>query len=221
MITTALRVTDSRVSTSLMATPYLGACGRWMFSASRSEVHRQIRQGLRVADSDAERRRVTECWRRIHYLGDPDRAARTPHWDPIGQRVIRLAYYLDLPALRPHPVPWWPAAAVTVRYSLVGAARKVGLASPLEALEIARVFVADDTRVLPDFTPELVREVVRRTRAQADWQATVAGRVKWQPKWLLSMSDPAQGHDGGLYRGAGAAYLGRLRQGKDLWGWRL
>lgn len=139
-------------------------------------------------------------------------------------RTIRLSYYLDLPALRPTPVPWYPAAAVTIRYALPsGIPAELGLESPMQALEVARNFLADDLRwpSVPDLAPAVLREVVRRLRQGTDWAELVAGRVLWQPRWLLTFSDPAQGHDGGLYRGAGAMYLGRRAGGKEVWGWAL
>lgn len=139
-------------------------------------------------------------------------------------RTIRLHYYLDLPALRPVPHPWYPAAAVTIRYALPGGVpEELGLESPMQALEIARCFVADDLRYphVVDLGPEILREVVRRMRQGDDWAEVVAGRVLWRPRWLLSFSDPEVGHDGGLYRGAGAEYLGQLPGGKQVWGWQL
>ncbi|WP_374713797.1 hypothetical protein, partial [Symbiobacterium terraclitae] len=95
--------------------------------------------------------------------------------------------------------------------------------SPLEALEVARNFLADDLRwpAVPDLAPAILREVVRRMRQGDDWAEVVAGRVLWRPRLLLSFSDPAQGHDGGLYRGAGAQYLGETAGGKGVWGWEL
>ncbi|WP_374712271.1 hypothetical protein, partial [Symbiobacterium terraclitae] len=95
--------------------------------------------------------------------------------------------------------------------------------SPLEALEVARNFLADDLRwpAVPDLAPAILREVVRRMRQGDDWAEVVAERVKWRPRWLLSFSDPHVGHDGGLYRGAGALHLGRTTGGKEVWGWPL
>jgi len=183
----------SRHSIALSETAYLGGTGRLMFNPmSRGEVHRMVRQCLRVARTPAEIRRVMRVWREIHYLGRGQS-------DPIGVRQIRRHYYLDLPALRPVPHPWYPAAAVTIRYALpAGIPAALGLESPLEALEVAR-----------------------RMRQGTDWAEVVAGRVLWRPRWLLTFSDQAMGHDGGLYRGAGAQYLGKTAGGKGVWGWEL
>jgi hypothetical protein len=160
-----------------------------------------------------------DVWRTIHYLAKPERG---PKYNPIGQMCIRIHYYLDLPALRAEPTPWYPAASVTVRYALPGGVPKVlGLESPLQALEIARNFVADDIRLIRDMSPTILREVVRRIKEGSDWASVVKGRVLWEPQWLLSFSDPAVGHDGGLYLGAGADYLGTLPSGKEVWGWPL
>ncbi len=83
--------------------------------------------------------------------------------------------------------------------------------------------MADDLRYphVVDLGPEILREVVRRMRQGDDWAEVVAGRVQWRPRWLLSFSDPAVGHDGGLYRGAGARCLGETAGGKGVWGWEL
>lgn len=219
MTTAALpRWEGARHSTALAETAYLGGTGRLMFDPhSRGQVHRVVRQWLRVARTPAEKRRVMDVWRHIHYLGRGGGNVFPP-------RTIRLSYYLDLPALRPVPHPWYPAAAVTIRFALPGGVpADLGLKSPLEALEIARCFVADDLRYphVVDLGPEILREVVRRMRQGDDWAEVVAGRVKWHPQWLLSFSDPDVGHDGGLYRGAGAQYLGRLPGGKEVWGWPI
>lgn len=213
---------SARHSTSLLTTAYLGSTGRLMGNAhSRGWVHQTVKQWLRVARTPVEVRRVMQIWRQVHYLAKPEKG---PHWDPIGRESIRIHYYLDLPALRTAPVPWYPAAAVTVRYCLPGGIpSSLGLDSPLQALEIARNYLADDLRYpgVPDLAPEILREVVRRIRHGDDWATTVAGRVQWQPQWLLTFSDPGVGHDGGLYRGAGAVYLGDRKQGTQLWGWPL
>uniref|UniRef100_UPI0035B5592C hypothetical protein n=1 Tax=Symbiobacterium terraclitae TaxID=557451 RepID=UPI0035B5592C len=94
MTTAALpRWEGARHSTALAETAYLGPAGRLMFNPlSRGEVHRVVRQYLRVARTPAEIRRVMRVWREIHYLGRGQS-------DPIGVRQIRRHYYLDLPAL--------------------------------------------------------------------------------------------------------------------------
>jgi len=218
MQTALPRWDGARHSTAQVETCYLGHGGRLMFNPrSRGEVHRVVRQWLRVARTPAEKRRVMDVWRHIHYLGRGGGNVFPP-------RTIRLSYYLDLPALRPVPHPWYPAAAVTIRFALPGGVpADLGLKSPLEALEIARCFVADDLRYphVVDLGPEILREVVRRMRQGDDWAEVVAGRVQWRPRWLLSFSDPAVGHDGGLYRGAGARCLGETAGGKGVWGWEL
>lgn len=221
---TRLQLEGARHSTSPMPTTYLGESGRLAGRPeSRSWVHATVRQWLRVARTPGEIRRVMQVWRKVHYLGRPDKG---PHYDPIGREQVRIHYYLDLPALRPAPVAWYPAAAVTVRYCSAvnsGPWQELGLESPLQALEIARNYLADDLRypAAPDLAPTILREVVRRIRQGDDWSGVVQGRVLWQPRWLLTFSDPSVGHDGGLYRGAGAVHLGSRKQGCDVWGWPL
>ncbi|MDP2663521.1 MAG: hypothetical protein Q8R28_22640 [Dehalococcoidia bacterium] len=210
----------ARHSTTAQMTSYLGPSGRLMGNTqSRGWVHQTVRQWLRVARRPEEIARVMRVWRQIHYLAKPERGN---HHDPIGRETIRLHYCLNMPALRVPPAPWFPAAAITIRYCLPGGIpAPLGLESPLQALEIARNFVADDVREIRDMSPEILREVVRRIRAGDDWASVVKGRVLWKPQWLLSFSDPGVGHDGGLYRGAGAEYLGARSGGKDVWGWPL
>lgn len=208
----------ARHSTAQLQTAYLGGVGRLAFNPhSRGEMRRTVRQWLRVARTAEERRRVLDVWRHIHYLGKGGGAVFPP-------RTIRLSYYIDLPALRPAPHPWYPAASLTIRYALPGGIpADLRLDSPMQALEIARNYLADDLRypAVPDLAPEILREVVRRMRQGDDWAEVVAGRVRWRPRWLLSFSDPVVGHDGGLYRGAGAQYLGQRSGGKEVWGWEL
>lgn len=207
---------SARVSTTSSTALYLGHTGVILGNPrSRSWVRKIVRSELRVARTAAEKRRVMRVWREIHYLGRGQA-------DPIGIRQIRLSYYLDLPCLRPQPEPWIPAACVTIRYALpAGIPDWLGLDSPLQALEIARSFVADDLRWphIADFSPAVLREVVRRIRQGDDWREAVRGRVLWEPRWLLSYADPAVGHDGGVYRGAGARFLGETSGGKLLFGW--
>lgn len=219
MLPAALPPRGARHSTTRAQALYLGGAGLIAGNPrSRSWVRRTVRDWLRVARTPAEIRRVMRVWREVHYLG-------AGQADPIGARQIRLHYYLDLPCLRTAPEPWIPAAAVTIRYALPGGVPldMLGLESPLQALEIARSFVADDLRWphVADLSPAVLREVVRRLREGRDWQETVRGRVLWQPVWLLTWADPAVGHDGGVYRGAGASYLGESAGGKLLFGWPL
>jgi len=209
---------SARISTTASAALYLGRGGHLLgHPHSRSWVRRAVRTGLRVARTAAEKRRVMDVWRHVHYLGRGGGNVFPP-------RTIRLSYYLDLPCLRVQPEPWIPAAAVTIRYALPGGIPSwLGLESPLQALEIARSFVADDLRwpAIRDLSPAVLREVVRRTREGLDWREVVRGRVLWEPRWLLTFADPAVGHDGGVYVGAGARYLGESAGGKLIFGWPL
>ena len=208
----------ARISTTFSTAMYLGEGGVLLGNPhSRTWVRQAVRSGLRVARTPDERRRVMRVWREIHYLGRGQA-------DPIGVRQIRLSYYLDLPCLRPEPAPWIPAAAVTIRYALPnGVPAWLGLQSPLQALEVARSFVADDLRwpAIRDLSPAVLREVVRRIRDGHDWREAVQDRVLWEPRWLLTYADPSVGHDGGVYLGAGARFLGESAGGKLLFGWPL
>lgn len=56
-----------------------------------------------------------------------------------------------------------------------------------------------------------------------EWRARKCrpGGLWAAPRLLVAYADPAVGHDGGLYRGAGAAFCGPGAQGRLLFAWAL
>lgn len=208
---------DARVSTTKMSTSYFGTGMVWGRPDNRTWVRAAIRDHLRVAQSREERHRVAYVWKHIHYL------ARGRY--PFRETTI-INYYLDLPGWRhtPHEANI-PAACASLRYCVLGVPwREMGCEHPMDVMELARNFVADDVREIRDFSPAILREIVRRMQRMDDWNwnnARLQNPVRTPPRWLVTYSDPAVGHDGGLYRGAGAQFICESVGGKHLWGWRL
>lgn len=93
------------------------------------------------------------------------------------------------------------------------------LLHPAEVIQFVRAGRADDVGpdTCPDFMPETIRTIVRR--AAADWAERKGSNLAACPRLLLSRADPAVGHDGNLYIGAGAVSLGG--KSKLLFGWPL
>lgn len=88
-----------------------------------------------------------------------------------------------------------------------------------ETLQLLRSWRADDLG--PDTTPDLMPQILRCIikRVAADWTNLKCANLKAKPRLLVSFADPAMGHDGNLYLGAGAVPLdGRS---KLLFSWAL
>ena len=88
-----------------------------------------------------------------------------------------------------------------------------------ETLQLARSWRSDDLGpdVAPDLMPEVPRRVVKRIAA--DWAEKKCQNLEARPRLLVSFADPAMGHDGNLYTGAGAVPLGG--KSKLLFAWPL
>ena len=103
---------------------------------------------------------------------------------------------------------------------------------PCSVLSFARSWRADDLgpKVAPDLMPEIVRRVVRGERGRGplrtlaeEWTARKCrdGGLRAAPRLLCTYADPGVGHDGALYRAAGAAACGPGVGGKLLFAWAL
>lgn len=187
---------------------------------SRPWVHRALQ--LRVAEMRQDRALVARIVRGRHYLG---------RW-PCPPRTLILSYLADLAGVR--QVGGAGAAACAMVALLPGqihAARALDV-HPCSVLQLVRNWRADDLgpAVTPDLMPEVLRRIVRGDRRRGplrplaeEWSARKlrAGGLWAVPRLLVSYADPAVGHDGGLYRGAGATYCGPGAQGRLLWAWAL
>lgn len=169
---------------------------------SRSWVHKSLQ--LRIAESAKDRHEVADIVRHRHYLA---------RWF-APPRTLTLSYLGSLGG---------EGAACAVVVALLPA-NMGGLCEaldlhPCSILTLARSWRADD--LTPDLTPDLMplalRKVVRRLAA--DWEQHKCQRLQAKPRVLATWADPGVGHDGGLYRGAGAVALGG--RDKQLWAWAL
>lgn len=208
----------SRRETALLRTTYLAQLPLEARPGSRAWVRQALR--LRVAERTADRALVADVVRRRHYLG---------RW-PAPPRTLLLSYLADLAGVEAGPAG---AAGMVMIALLAGqfhALRALDV-HPCSALTLVRSWRACDLTpdVAPDFMPQVLRRVVGgcarsglRPLAE-EWQARKCreGGLYAVPRLLLTYADPALGHDGGLYRGAGARYLGPGAQGRLLFGWAL
>lgn len=191
------REDTTHVKVAHLVQPPLG-----MRPGSRSWVRSALQ--LRIAQSTPDRAEVADIVRRRHYLR---------RW-PARPRTLLLAYLGSLGG---------EGAASMVQVALLPS-RWGGLLEALDlhqcsVLTLARSWRADDLgpQVAPDLMCETLRQVVRRLAA--DWEQHKCTRLQARPRLLATWSDPGVGHDGGLYRGAGAVALGGAT--KQLWAWAL
>ena len=208
----------SRRETALQRTAYLAQLPLEARPGSRAWVRQALR--LRVAERTADRALVADVVRRRHYLG---------RW-PAPPRTLILSYLADLAGVEAGAAG---AAGMVMIALLAGQyhALKALDVHPCSALTLVRSWRACDLGpdTAPDFMPQVLRRVVGGCRRSGlrplaeEWQARKCreGGLYAVPRLLLTYADPALGHDGGLYRGAGARYLGPGAQGRLLFGWPL
>lgn len=149
---------------------------------------------------------------------------------PVPPRTLILSYLADLAGVEAGPAG---AAAVVMVALLAGQfhALKALEVHPCSALTMVRSWRACDLGpgVAPDFMPQVLRRVVGGCRRSGlrplaeEWSARKcrADGLYAVPRLLLTYADPALGHDGGLYRGAGGRFLGPGAGGRLLFGWAL
>lgn len=213
-----MRVSDaSRVDTTLIKARYLQQLPMGAEPGRRGWVHRALR--LQVAQSRAERALVADIVKRRHGLGC---------W-PARPKTLILSYLATLDGVDAGDAAGCVLIALLPgRYHVTQA---LGL-HQCEVLTLARLWRADDLtpQVAPDFTPEVLRRIVRGERSRgplqdvrAEWIARKcrAGGLRAAPRLLATYADPAQGHDGATYRAAGALPCGPGAGGKLLFAWPL
>lgn len=175
---------------------------------SRIGSRRWVRDELsiRIAESKADTSEVTDILLRRHYL----RRRATP------PRVLVMSYLATLGGQN---------ACAMVQVAMLPANLKALCQAldlhPCSIITLTRAWRADDCT--PNRTPDLMPSVIRRVvkRLAADWEERKCRNLAARPKLLVSYSDPEQGHDGGLYAGAGAVALGLCPSGKLLFAWSL
>ena len=184
----------------------------------RSWVHRALE--LRIAESRADAALLTDIWLSRHYLG---RRATRP-------RVKVLSWIGNLRGITPGDAGAAVAVAVALQPSQSGpmmALRSAGV-HPCSILELVRCWRADD--LTPDLTPDLMPYVLRRVvnggngvrSLYEEWsERKLTNGLEAEPLVLITYADPGVGHDGGLYRGAGAIPVGFTGNGKLAFAWPL
>lgn len=196
----------SRRDTTWAKATHLRALPLFDRPGTRGWVHRALT--LRVAESRRDVREVSRIVLERHYL----RRRATP------PRTLVLSYLASLGGAG--------SAAAMCQVALLPSNLAQLLAQlglhPCSVLTLTRCWRADDLgpEVAPDLMPEVLRRAVKRLAA--DWiERKCSDRLRAEPRLLVTYADPALGHDGGLYAGAGAVPLGVARSGKLLHGWAL
>lgn len=147
---------------------------------------------------------------------------------PVPPRTLILSYLAELGQ------GTGPAALAMI--ALLPGGGQIHVAQALEVhpcsvLQLVRNWRADDLgpSVAPDLMPAVLRRVVggcarsKLLPLAAEWTSRKCrpGGLWAAPRLLVSYADPDVGHDGGLYRGAGARFCGPGRGGRLLFAWAL
>ena len=209
----------SRQDTTHLKTKYLAQLPLGARPGARGWVHQALR--LRIAESTADRALVADVVKRRHYL---------LRW-PCPPRTLILSYLADLAGVGAGPAGAAGLVMIALLPGRFHVARALDL-HPCSVLSFARSWRADDLnpKVAPDLMPEIVRRVVRGERGRGplrtlaeEWTARKCrdGGLRAAPRLLCTYADPGVGHDGALYRAAGAAACGPGVGGKLLFAWAL
>lgn len=203
----------SREDTTHRKVAYLAQLPLGAAPGSRAWVRQSLR--IRVAEGRRDSAEVGQIVREAHYLR---------RW-PCPPRTLILSYLADLGG---------GGAAALAMVALLPARCHAASAldvHPCSVLTLARNWRADDLgpQVAPDLMPQVLRRIVGGCKRSglgplgAEWSARKcrAHGLYAVPRLLVSYADPAVGHDGGLYRGAGARYCGPGSRGRLLFAWAL
>ena len=208
----------SRRDTSPRRACYLGQLPLGAPVGSQRWVRHALR--LRVAESVPDRRMAARVIKELHYLQS---------WMARPRTKI-LTYLADLAGCGPGDAGCAGLVAVTLQPGQYHAARALGV-HPCSVLTISRMWRASDLTpaVAPNFTPELLRRVVRGERSRGplrslgdEWNdRKCTGGLTAPARLLCTYADPAVGHDGAVYLAAGAVDCGAAKSGKRLFCWAL
>lgn len=207
-------IDTSREDTTHKKVAYLAQFQLGAQPGSRAWVRQSLR--LRVAESTRDRTAVAKIVRHSHYLR---------RW-PAPPRTLILSYLADLgEGSGPAAV-----AVVALLAAQCHAARALDV-HPCSVLTLVRNWRADDLgpATAPDLMPQVLRRIVGGCKRSglgplgAEWTARKCrpDGLYAVPRLLVSYADPSVGHDGGLYRGAGASFCGPGSQGRLLFAWAL
>lgn len=215
----------ARVYTSLAAGRYLSQIPLWWQSRDKARWALESMR-IRIVANDkgsSYHSRDVETYSRIvrsyHYLG---------RW-PVRKGSKILAYLVDLEGIQPGPAGAAGMVMIALQPSQCAIARSLNI-HPCERLELVRCWRADDldSSMAPWFSPSMLSRVIRGHQASnlqplADvWNARKLTNGLTAPaRLLVTHADPAVGHDGGLYRAAGAVFCGTGEQGKLRFAWAL
>ena len=197
----------SRRDTTLVKTKALVGQLRLDFEPGRRGwVHRAL--DLRIAESRRDRHLAADIVKRRHYLA--------PGWPCKPKRFI-LSYLADLGTGDVAGL-----AMIVLQPGQYRASKALNV-QQYETLSLVRVWRADDLgpSVAPDFAPLMLRRIVRRLRQDWCTLKLQAKGLRAPPLLLVTHADPARGHDGALYSGAGATYCGVGTGGKREFAWAL
>jgi len=211
-----VNIDTSRQDTTLRKTYYLAQLPMGAQLGRRGWVHRAL--SLRVAETRADRALVADIVKHRHGLG---------RW-PARPKTLILSYLAGLAGVHADAAGCVMVALLPGQYACTDA---LGL-HQCEVLTLVRLWRADDLTpaLAPDFTPEVLRRIVRGERNRGplrgirdEWIARKCreGGLRAAPRLLATYADPAQGHDGATYLAAGAVPCGAGSGGKFLFAWGL
>ncbi len=205
----------SREDTTHRKVIYLAQLQLGAQPGSRAWVRQSLR--LRVAETTRDRAAVAQIVRHSHYLA---------RW-PVKPRTLILSYLADLGQGSDSPAA---VAMVACLAAQIHAAKALDV-HPCSVLTLCRNWRADDLgpETAPDLMPQVLRRLVKGCKRSGllslaqEWTARKCrpDGLYAVPRLLISYADPGVGHDGGLYRGAGASFCGPGSGGRLLFAWAL
>lgn len=206
----------SRRDTTLVKFAYLAQMPMDAQPGRRAWVRKALE--LRVADRRPDRDLVADIVKHRHYLG---------RW-PAKPKTLVLSYLGGLRGVEAGAAGAAVCAMVTLQATQYHILKPLEL-HQCEVLNLSRCWRADDLgpAMTPDLMPETLRRIVKGGRGvrslRDEWcdRKLREGGLRAIPRVLATYADPAQGHDGALYRSSGAYDCGAGAGGKLLFCWAL
>lgn len=208
----------SRRDTTLSRVRYLAQLPLGAPVGTQRWVRHALR--IRVAENRQDRHLAAIIIRQRHYLGQ---------W-VAKPKVKILTYLAELAGCESSEAGCAGLVTVTLQPGNYHAAKALEV-HPCSVLSLSRCWRADDLgpAVAPNFSPELLRRVVRGERGRgplgplgSEWAARkMTGGLLAPARLLCTYADPSVGHDGATYAAAGAVDCGLSLSGKHLFCWAL